>query len=87
MADIGPTLSAAGRAPTFGQALVPVVGLITMLAASVYLYGDESSAGPNQIALILGTGIAVLVGMANGYRWKELEQGISRVSPCRWAPS
>ena len=78
MADIDSAPSVTNRVPTLGQTLVPVVGLITMLAASVYLYGDESSAGPNQIALILGTAIAVLVGTANGYRWKELEQGISR---------
>ena len=70
--------SDARRAPTLAQALIPVGGLIVMLAASVYLYGDESSSGPNQIALILGTAIALLVGMANGYRWRELESGISR---------
>jgi NhaC family Na+:H+ antiporter len=67
-----------GRDPTIGQAMVPVSLLIVMLASSVYLFGDESSSGPNQIALILATGTAVLVALLNGHRWKDLERGISR---------
>ena len=66
------------RDPSFGQALVPVVMLIAMLAASVVLFGDESSTGPNQIALILGAAVAISVGLRNGHRWRDLEAGISR---------
>ena len=51
--------------PTLGQALVPVVALMGMLAGAVALFGDESSSGPNQIALILGTSIAVLVALVS----------------------
>ena len=40
------------KAPTLVQALVPVGVLVGLLAASVYLFGDGSSQGPNQIALI-----------------------------------
>lgn len=64
------------RDPSLRQSLVPVAVLVGLLASSVYLYGDGSSSGPNQIALILGAGVAILVGLGNGYRWKELEQGI-----------
>ena len=63
---------------SLGQALVPVVLLIGLLGASVYLFGDESSSGPNQIALILGTAVASLIGLVNGHRWKDLEAAISR---------
>ncbi|HEY9449703.1 MAG TPA: Na+/H+ antiporter NhaC [Gemmatimonadaceae bacterium] len=62
--------------PTLGQALLPVAVLIGLLAASVYLFGDSSSSGPNQIALMLSATAAALVGMRNGYRWKEIERGI-----------
>ena len=72
------TTSRGLHAPSIGQALIPVGALIGMLASSVYLFGDESSSGPNQIALILGAGIASLIGLINGYRWKEIEAGISR---------
>ena len=62
--------------PTLGQALLPVAVLIVLLASSVYLFGDSSSSGPNQIALILSGGLAVLLGLRNGYAWKEMERGM-----------
>ena len=66
------------RTPSIWQAMVPVCLLIGMLSTSVYLFGDESSAGPNQIALILGSGLCVVIGLLNGQPWKDLEAGISR---------
>ena len=62
--------------PTLAQALLPVIVLVALLAASVYLFGDASSSGPNQIALILAAAVAAVVGMRNGFGWKELERGI-----------
>ena len=67
-----------GIEPPLTQALVPVVLLIAMLGAAVYLFGDESSFGPNQIALVLGTAVAGLVGLANGRSWAEIEGAIRR---------
>lgn len=64
------------RQPTLGQALLPPGVLVVLLASSVYLYGAGSSSGPNQIALILAGGVAILVGLVNGYTWREMEQGI-----------
>ena len=58
--------------------MVPVLLLIGLLGSSVYLFGDASSSGPNQIALILCTGVAAIVGLANGHRWVEIEAGITR---------
>ena len=66
------------REATLGQALVPVLFLIALLGASVYLFGDSSSSGPNQIALVLSAGVAGVVGLANGHRWTDIEAGISR---------
>ena len=42
---------------------------------SVFLFEDSSSQGPNQIALILAAGVAILVGVRLGYPWRELERG------------
>lgn len=64
------------KTPTLFDALVPIFLLIVMLSLSVYLYGDNSSYGGNQIALIIGAGIASIVGFKNGYSWKEIEKGI-----------
>lgn len=56
------------------DALIPVSALVVMLAGSLALYGEDSSYGGNQIALMLATGIAALVGRKNGYSWLELEK-------------
>jgi NhaC family Na+:H+ antiporter len=65
-----------GRAPSLLVSLIPVVTLIALLAASVALFGDGSSGGANQIALILAAGVAILIGVWHGHPWKELERGI-----------
>ncbi|MCF2947144.1 Na+/H+ antiporter NhaC [Paraglaciecola aquimarina] len=58
------------------DALVPIIILITLLGSSVYLFGDNSSFGPNQIALLISMGIAAIIGMKNGYSWEVIEEGI-----------
>ncbi|MDP4910442.1 MAG: Na+/H+ antiporter NhaC [Pseudomonadales bacterium] len=69
-------MSRAKKTPSLLDALIPVVFLVLMLALSVYLYGDNSSYGANQIALILAAGLAALVGIKNGHGWKSIEAGI-----------
>ncbi|MDP6580551.1 MAG: Na+/H+ antiporter NhaC [Vicinamibacterales bacterium] len=66
------------RPATLAQALAPVVLLVGLLAASVYLFGDASSSGPNQIALILAGAGASVVGLANGHSWRAIERGIGQ---------
>lgn len=58
------------------DALIPIAVLILLLASSVALYGNDSSAGPNQIALLFAMFTAAIVGVKNGYSWKEIEKGI-----------
>ncbi len=64
------------RDPTLPQSLIPVALLIVMLWASVRLFGDGSSSGPNQMALLLAAASAVLVGMWNGHKWDDLQEGM-----------
>ncbi|MEE4296597.1 MAG: Na+/H+ antiporter NhaC [Wenzhouxiangella sp.] len=64
------------RTPSYLQALVPLIALIAMLAVSVWLFGDNSSYGPNQIALLIAAAIGSLIALANGYRWEEIQTGI-----------
>jgi NhaC family Na+:H+ antiporter len=61
---------------TLLDALIPVVSLVTMLALSVYLFGSDSSSGPNQIVLTIGAAIASIVAIQNGHRWKDLLEAI-----------
>jgi NhaC family Na+:H+ antiporter len=61
---------------SLADALVPILILIGLLGGSVYLFEDNSSYGPNQIALLFAMGIAAIVGLKNGYSWDDIEKGI-----------
>lgn len=50
--------------------------LIAMLGASVYLFGSDASYGANQIALVLATCVAALVGQRTGIPWRDAQEGI-----------
>ncbi|MGQ4275893.1 Na+/H+ antiporter NhaC [Pseudidiomarina sp. E22-M8] len=64
------------KEPSLLQATLPLVVLIFALGGSVYLFGEDSSYGPNQIALWLAGGVAVIIGFVNNYRWDDIEEGI-----------
>ncbi len=57
-------------------AFTPIVFLVVLLAASVYLFGADSSFGANQIALVLATCVAALVGRRIGVSWAESQAGL-----------
>ena len=61
---------------TVGQALVPILVLISLLSFSVYLFGEDASYGPNQIALIIGAVVASTIGWRNGQEWQQIEIAI-----------
>ncbi|WP_100657359.1 Na+/H+ antiporter NhaC [Alteromonas flava] len=64
------------KQPSMLDALIPVIVLIIMMGGAVYIFGDGSSYGPNQIALLIATGIAAIIGLKNGYTWQAIENGI-----------
>lgn len=64
------------RQPSMLDALIPIAVLVVLLSSSVVLFADDSSYGPNQIALLLAMGVAAVIGLKNGYTWSEIEQGI-----------
>lgn len=60
------------KPPTFVDALIPVLALVILLGGAVFLYGDEATAGPTQVALMLCMIIAGLVGLKNGHEWADM---------------
>ncbi|MBM88764.1 MAG: Na+/H+ antiporter NhaC [Gammaproteobacteria bacterium] len=62
--------------PTVFQAFVPISVLICLLSFSVFLFGEDASSGPNQIALCSGAAVAALVGWRNGQTWIQIENSI-----------
>ena len=59
-------------------ALAPILFLIALLACSVYLFGSDSSYGANQVALVLASCVAALVGRRVGISWHQAQEGIVR---------
>ena len=60
------------KPPSMFDALIPIVALIVLLAGAIILYGDGATSGPTQVALILCTIIAGLVGLKNGHAWEDM---------------
>ena len=61
------------KSPTLVDALIPIAALVAMLALSVYVFGSDSSSGPNQIVLTLAAAIASIVAIKNGHKWIDLQ--------------
>ncbi len=62
--------------PSVAQALLPILTLISLLSFSVYLFGEDSSYGPNQIALVIGAAVSAAIGWHNGIGWRQIETAI-----------
>jgi len=67
------TEPAATREASLWQAYLPLVFLIATLATSVYLFKDNASYGPNQIALLLAASLAGIIGLRNGLSWQTIQ--------------
>lgn len=71
-------MTASRKNPTMLQALIPIVLLIAFLGINVWVFESDATGGPNQIALLLGAGVAGIVAIQLGYTWKEIEGSIVR---------
>jgi len=58
-------------------ALFPVIALIAMLAENVIWFGEDSSYGSNQMALLMAALIAGGIGMYRGVKWEAIRDAIS----------
>lgn len=69
-------MSTAAQGISFWLAIVPIVVLISLLAANVYLYGEDSSYGPNQIALLMAAASAAVIGMVLRVPFQQMTDGV-----------
>ena len=73
--------AATPRPLTTVEALIPIVSLIGLVTLSFLLFGDAGALGPNQIALVAATMIAIFIGWRAGYSLDDLqESAIASVS-------
>ena len=64
------------KPPSLFDALIPIAALVMMLALSVYVFGSDSSYGPNQIVLTLASAVAAIVAIKNGHKWIEIQKAM-----------
>ncbi len=58
-------------------AFIPVIALIAMLAGDVIWFGEDSSYGSNQMALLIAALIAGGIGVSRGTKWEAIREAIS----------
>lgn len=59
------------------EALVPIVSLVLLVGLSYFLFGDAGAGGPNQVALVVATMIAVFTGWRRGHSVQSLGKAAS----------
>ncbi len=62
--------------PSILQALLPILFLIIALFINVRIFGDAALDGSNQIILMLSAGVASIVAIRLGYKWKKIRSSI-----------
>ncbi|ATM95580.1 Na+/H+ antiporter NhaC [Yersinia frederiksenii] len=82
--DIEPKSPRAIKAPSYLDALIPVVSLIVLVGSSVALFGLNAVNGPLQVAIIISTMITSIIILKNGHSWEAISEsgrkGIATVS-------
>jgi len=56
------------------EAITPVACLIGLVGLSYFLFGDAGASGPNQVALVVATMIAVFIGWRRGHTVDSLRE-------------
>ena len=64
------------KKPSFILAMIPIIVLVGLLFFNVKIYGEDATYGSNQIALIVTTAVASIIGLSLGFKWNHLEGGI-----------
>ena len=67
-----------GKKTPYFFALLPIIVLIVLLAYNVFLFGDNSLGGANQLALLFAATTASMVGVKFGSKWSAILKGISK---------
>jgi NhaC family Na+:H+ antiporter len=62
------------KEPSYADAIIPLVVLIGLIAASVFMFGIDAVGGPMEVALILAGMVVSLIVLKNGYTWEDVER-------------
>jgi NhaC family Na+:H+ antiporter len=54
------------------EAVIPIASLVILVGLAFYLFGDAGASGPNQVALVLATMVAVFIASRRGHSLQSL---------------
>ncbi|MFO7998256.1 MAG: hypothetical protein R6U86_04665, partial [Bacteroidales bacterium] len=69
-------MAKAKRRPKLIEALIPVIFLTSLISINVFIFGDDSLSGSNQMVLILSATVAAIVALNLGISWEHLHRGM-----------
>ena len=61
---------------SLGQALLPVIILVVLLAFNVFVFGDDALGGSNQFILLIGGAVAAIVGFLNKVSYEHMLEAV-----------
>ena len=63
------------KKPTLIIALIPVIFLIILLSINVWIFGDDTTSGSNQLSLLFAASITAILGSFYNIKFKEMLNG------------
>ena len=64
------------KIPTLFQSFIPIIFLIILLSLNVFIWGDATLDGSNQIALLLAAAVATIIAFRLGASWEKIRNKI-----------
>ena len=63
---------------SIGEAMIPVVALVLMLAYNIFIFGNNALGGSNQFILLMGAAVAAIVGFRNKVSYAQMLEEVGR---------
>jgi len=65
------------KSPSILQSFLPIILLVVMLFINVWYFGEDSSSGYNQMALLFAASLSGVIALLNKKRWTDILEGIT----------
>ena len=65
------------KALSIGEAILPVIILVAMLAYNIFIFGDAALKGSNQFILLIGAAVAAIIGFKNKVTYAQMMEEVA----------
>ena len=65
------------KALSIGEAILPVIILVAMLAYNIFIFGDAALSGSNQFILLIGAAVAAIIGFKNKVTYAQMMEEVA----------